>query len=127
MTSRDFDRMIALDDRRIRALLDGDAGALRPLVHRDLIYTHSSGRQDTFESYIDGVASGRTTYHAIERSDVRIRPVPCGCIVEGIVALNVTIAGIPQTMRNRFMAFWLLEKQDGQLLAWASTRMGAQA
>ena len=36
-----IDEIIALDDRRIQALLDSDAQALRSLVHPDLIYTHS--------------------------------------------------------------------------------------
>ncbi|CUJ39048.1 Uncharacterised protein [Achromobacter xylosoxidans] len=117
-----IDEIIALDDRRIQALLDSDAQALRSLVHPDLIYTHSSSRQDTFNSYIDGVASGRMKYRSITRSAVRVRPVPCGGVLEGVVDLDITMAGVDQTMRNRFMAFWFLENGAGRLLSWASTR-----
>jgi hypothetical protein len=118
--------ILALDDRRIRALLSADVPTLRQLVHPDLIYTHSTGRQDTFGSYIDAVETGRTTYKAISRSATRVVPVRCGGILEGIVDLDVRIQGVETTMRNRFMAFWLLDgDSDGRLLAWASTRLVA--
>lgn len=118
--------LLALDDRRIRALLSADAPALRQMVHPNLVYTHSTGRQDSFGSYIDAVETGRTTYKAIRRSATRVLPVRCGGILEGIVDLEVRIQGVEQTMRNRFMAFWLLGgDSDGRLLAWASTRLVA--
>lgn len=115
--------ILELDSRRIKALLARDVETLRALVHPRLIYTHSSARQDTFESYIDGVASGRTIYRSIDRIEVRTLSVPCGWILDGQVELDVQISGEDKRMRNRFQAFWLGSEREYQLLSWASTRM----
>lgn len=118
--------ILALDDQRIRALLSADVPTLRRLVHPKLVYTHSTGRQDSYGSYIDAAETGRTLYRSISRSAVRVVPVKCGAILEGIVDLDVCIQGVEQTTRNRFMAFWLLDDDsDCRLLAWASTRLVA--
>jgi len=115
--------ILELDSRRIKALLAQDVETLRSLVHPNLIYTHSSARQDTFDSYIDGVASGRTIYRSIDRIEVYTLPVPCGWILDGQVDLDVQISGEDKRMRNRFQAFWLGRESEYRLLSWASTRL----
>lgn len=123
MSSNNSDHVLELDSRRIKALLNRDMETLQSLVHPDLIYTHSSARQDTYDSYIEGIASGNTTYRSIERSEVRTLSVPCGWILDGQVELDVVISGIEKKMRNRFLAFWLCQNNEIRLLSWASTKM----
>ncbi|MGB3290750.1 MAG: nuclear transport factor 2 family protein [Burkholderiaceae bacterium] len=119
------EKVLELDSLRIKALLNRDVQTLRSLVHPDLIYTHSSARQDTFASYINGVENGLTVYRSIERIAVRTLAVPCGWILDGQVDLDVQIAGVDKKMRNRFLAFWLCESTKCRLLSWASTRLSS--
>ena len=123
MSSNNSDHILEQDSRRIKALLNGDIKTLQSLVHPDLIYTHSSARQDTYDSYIQGIASGNTTYRSIERAEVRTLSVPCGWILDGQVELEVVISGVEKKMRNRFLAFWLCQNNETRLLSWASTKM----
>jgi ketosteroid isomerase-like protein len=47
----------ALEDRRYRAMIDGDTAVLDELCSDDLIYTHSKGDHDDKRSYIHKVGS----------------------------------------------------------------------
>ena len=49
------DQILALEQRRFKAMCAGDVGALDQLLHRDLKYTHSSGAVDSKASYLRGV------------------------------------------------------------------------
>ena len=42
----------ALEDRRYRAMIDGDTAVLDALCSDDLIYTHSKGDHDDKRSYL---------------------------------------------------------------------------
>ena len=46
------DQILALEQRRFKAMCAGDVGALDELLHRDLKYTHSSGVVDSKASYL---------------------------------------------------------------------------
>ena len=49
------DDILALEQRRFKAMIAGDTGELATLLHRDLKYTHSSGAVDSKDSYTRGV------------------------------------------------------------------------
>ena len=51
----------ALEDRRYRAMIDGDTAVLDALCSDDLIYTHSKGDHDDKRSYLHKVGSGKST------------------------------------------------------------------
>ena len=48
----DAKEILALEERRYAAMLAADMGALEPLVHEDLVYTHSSGVVDGKASWL---------------------------------------------------------------------------
>ena len=48
----------ALEDRRYRAMIDGDIAVLDELCSDDLIYTHSKGDHDDKRSYLRKVSIG---------------------------------------------------------------------
>ena len=52
----------ALEDRRYRAMLDGDTSILDALCSDHLIYTHSKGDFDDKRSYLQKVGSRYFTY-----------------------------------------------------------------
>jgi ketosteroid isomerase-like protein len=63
------DQILALEQRRFKAMCAGDVGALDELLHRDLTYTHSSGAVDGKESYIRGVRERLWNYRSIKTSN----------------------------------------------------------
>ncbi len=50
-----------------------DVAALKNMLCKGLVYTHSSGRQDTKQSLIEGMESGITVYTSMVPSDVKAR------------------------------------------------------
>ena len=52
--------IIELDRKRMTAMAQKDVAALKNMICKDLVYTHSSGRQDTKQSLLDGMESGTT-------------------------------------------------------------------
>lgn len=56
----------AAEDARARALVGGDAAALRELVDEQLIVTHSNGRRETGAELVDALAQGRLRYARFE-------------------------------------------------------------
>jgi hypothetical protein len=119
-------RVIEADDRRIQALLSGDARTLAEIAHPNLIYVHHTGRRDTYQSYIDALASGRAKFFSIVRQLEAIVPVPCGCVVHGIVDVKAEVAGVPKAATYQFSAFWLQENDSLRLMLWASTQLERQ-
>ena len=48
-----MDEILALENRRIEAMLKGDVQALEEILADDLVYTHTTARLDTKTSFID--------------------------------------------------------------------------
>ena len=70
----------ALEDRRYRAMLDGDTAVLDELCSDDLIYTHSKGDHDDKRSYLHKVGTHRFIYlemNAANRAGPRPSRRPC--------------------------------------------------
>jgi ketosteroid isomerase-like protein len=55
------------------AVLKGDANALETLLSADLSYTHSSGKTQTKEQFIQDATGGGTVYKSIEFQDTKVR------------------------------------------------------
>ena len=63
-----MDEILALQDRRIEAMLKSDAQTLEEIIADDLVYTHTTARLDTKASFIDAVKSGKSIYNSLELS-----------------------------------------------------------
>src|SRR2546423_14683414 len=63
------DGILELEQRRFKAMCDGDAAALGVLLHADLTYTHSSGAVDSKESYTRGVRDKLWDYQSIKAGE----------------------------------------------------------
>ena len=63
--------IIELDRKRMTAMAEKDTAALKNMLCKSLVYTHSSGRQDTKQSLIEGMESGSTVYTSMVPSDVK--------------------------------------------------------
>jgi hypothetical protein len=55
------------------AVLKADRSALEKLLAADLSYTHSSGKTQTKDQFIDDVTGGTTVYKSIEFENTNVR------------------------------------------------------
>ncbi|MBK81185.1 MAG: DUF4440 domain-containing protein [Gammaproteobacteria bacterium] len=115
------DALRAADLRRRQAMIDGDADALAPLLASALVWTHSSGKQDGKESFLDKIAANAADYHELEVSDDVVACFGDIAIHRGNLTGRVSVDGREKALRNRFLSVWQGSGSTLQLLAWQST------
>ncbi len=123
MTDRDTIR--GLEDRRYKAMIDGDAATLGELLAEDLIYTHSSARLDDKKSYIVSITSGTLKYRKVSRHDETIRVSGDAALITGRVEIDAVLAGAERHLVSRYLNVWLKRGGRWQLAAWQSTPVPA--
>ena len=115
--------IIELDRKRMTAMAQKDVAALKNMLCKGLVYTQSSGRQDTKESLIEGMESGSTVYTSIEPSEVKAQDLGNAVVLTGVAAISVNSRGKPDSFRVRFTDVY--ENQNGtwRMVTWQSTKL----
>lgn len=116
-----IDEVLRLESARCAALLAGDVPALCALLDESLRYTHSSGRRDDRDGYIDTIESGRTRYLRIDTYEIDARSVGTAVLLEGSLRMTLVAKGVEKSMHNRFTAVWRTDGASPRLTAFAST------
>ena len=117
--------ILATDDARYTAMIEGDFTALQEILAEELLYGHSSGQVDTRESYLNSLQGGAVKYLEAQRSDETVRQVGTVALMTGLHRLRVQVGGQEKVLHNRFMTTWLQRGGRWQLLSWASTPVPA--
>src|SRR5215210_2574391 len=94
--------IIELDRKRMTAMAQKDTAALKTMLCKGLVYTHSSGRQDTKESLIQGMDAGTTVYTSVVPSEVKAQDLGNAVVLTGVAAISVNSKGTPNAFRVRF-------------------------
>jgi hypothetical protein len=117
------DMIIELDRKRMTAMAQKDTAALKNMLCKGLVYTHSSGRQDTKQSLIDAMESGTTVYTAMEPSEVKAQDLGNAVVLTGVAAIRTNSNGKPNAFRVRFTDVY--ENQNGtwRMITWQSTKL----
>ena len=115
--------IIDLDRKRMAATVQKDVAALKNMLCKGLIYTHSSARLDTKQSLIGAMESGATVYTAVEPSDVKAQDCGDAVILTGKARIGVTSAGKPLSFSVRFTDVYVNRGGQWQMVAWQSTRL----
>jgi hypothetical protein len=115
--------IIELDKKRMTAMAQKDTAALQKMICKSLVYTHSSGRQDTKESLIKGMESGTTVYTSMVPSDVKAQDLGNAVVLTGVAAIRVNSSGKTNSFRVRFTDVY--ENQNGtwRMVTWQSTKL----
>ena len=115
--------IIDLDKKRMTAMAQKDVAALKNMICKGLVYTHSSGRQDTKQSLLDGMESGSTVYTSIVPSEVKAQDLGNAVVLTGLAAISVNSNGKPNSFRVRFTDVY--ENQNGtwRMITWQSTKL----
>ena len=123
-----IDEIKALEDRRYRAMIAGDAAVLDELCSDDLIYTHSKADYDDKRSYLHKVGSRYFTYLEITHPADRILVVDGAALVTGRMTAKVLVAGTIVHVDNRYLAVWVREQGAWKFVAYQPTwREGASS
>ncbi|MDE0823640.1 MAG: nuclear transport factor 2 family protein [Dehalococcoidia bacterium] len=114
-----MDEIIALQDRRIEAMLKSDAKTLEDIMADDLVYTHTTARLDTKTSFIDAVKSGKAIYHSLELSAREVQNLGDTAVVTGHGKFHVG----NNKFELRFIDVYAKRNNAWQMVAWQSTRL----
>ena len=115
--------IIELDRKRMDAMAQKDVATLKNVLCKGLVYTHSSGRQDTKQSLIDGMEAGTTVYTSVVPSEVKAQDLGNAVVLTGVAAISVNSNGKPNSFRVRFTDVY--ENQNGtwRMVTWQSTKI----
>ena len=98
--------VLAAEERRTRAMVDGDVAALAVLIDDDCRYVHSSGAVDTKTSYLEKLQSGVFGYAWIRASDQLIIDVGAGVAVLHRMEAQLVLSGVPRPYQSQAVALW---------------------
>ena len=115
--------IIELDRKRMTAMAQKDVAALKTMLCKGLVYTHSTGRQDTKQSLMDNMESGKTVYTSMVPSEVKAQDLGNAVVLTGVAAIGVNSNGKPNSFRVRFTDVY--ENQNGtwRMITWQSTKL----
>src|ERR1041384_5005880 len=115
--------IIDLDKKRMNATAQKDIAALKNMLCKGLVYTHSSARQDKKQNLIEGTESGKTVYTSIVPSEVKAQDLGNAVVLTGVAAISVVSNGKPNSFRVRFTDVY--ENQNGtrRMVTWQSTKI----
>ena len=123
LTEHDPAVLDEVDASRFRAMIAADAAALDRVLADDLVYTHTTGRVDTKQAFIDSLTSGNISYEAISTRDTVARVYGDVAVITGSADFEVSAGSQQLAFPIRFTEVY--EWSDGrwQLVAWQSTRL----
>jgi hypothetical protein len=123
LTGTDVQDVLAAEDRRYRAMQDGDLATLDELCADGLSYAHSSGTRDTKSEYLGKIGSGYYAYRRVDHPVERVEVVGDTAIVVGRMTSDVEVQGVLKTIDNLALAVWTRQPGGWRLLAYAPTSL----
>ena len=118
-----MEAILALETARIKAMCDVDLDKLEEILSDDLVYTHSTARQETKSEFIGALSSGRTKYQSIEREDVKVQEYGETAVVTGHAKFHVNANGNDVRFEVKFTDVYVKSGEDWQMVAWQSTKV----
>lgn len=109
---------------RFKVMVAKDIPGLQAVLHKDLVYFHSSGMQDSKDTYIASIASGKSSYVTIIPEEMQQRVYGKTGINTGIVSILQQAAdGVQTTIRLRFTDVFVYADKRWQMVSWQSTKL----
>ena len=120
--------LIALEDRRWKAVIGCDWAALEAIVDEDLVYTHAHAHVDDKQGYIAGLKASNGSLRSVERSDecVRMLGDSTGFVAGALKAVS-RVDGAPKLSSVRFISIWTSTSAGWKFIGWQSTANPAKA
>ena len=112
-----------LEQQRIAAMMAADTATLDRILSPDLSYTHSSGKLETKEQFLDGIRTGALKYKTVAPEGLSVRLYDSTAVVTGRCHFQVEAEGRPLDLQVRFTDVYVKRSGAWQLVAWQSTRL----
>jgi hypothetical protein len=112
-----------LETQRFQAMEKVDVATLNRILSDSMIYTHSTGLQQTKAELIGTLGSGDLKYESINPSDVRVRIYGATAVVTGRAAVQVMTAGKEQSFKLCYLDVYVKQEGRWQMVAWQSSRL----
>lgn len=113
--------------QRFKAQVSKDFDFLGKVFADDLIYTHSGGKIDSKETYINSIKEGKSVYNAIDVEELRIRTYndEKAAVVNGTAMITQPpVDGKPTLLHVRYAVVYVKNKGKGwQLVMWQSLKL----
>lgn len=110
----------AVEDRRIKALVEDDFATLDGIFADDLHYAHSSTVVDDKASFMAALRTGKTKYETIEREPVRVRIYGDTAVMTGTAMVG--LRGRAEKLPLRYTLVYVRQGGQWRMVAWQSTR-----
>jgi len=108
------------EDEWKAAVLKGDRSALDKLLAADLSYTHSSGKTQTKEQFIEDATGGATIYKSIEFENTKVRQYGGVAVITHAAVITTVQTG---TSRLYLTEVWALEEGRWQMASRQATKL----
>ena len=123
-TSRDAEAEIRdLEQQRFQAMEHVDVAALNRILSDDLVYTHSSGLEQTKGELIGVLGSGDFKYESISAGNTRIRIYDDTAVVTGRATMKIKSGQGEQTLKLCYLDVYVKQEGRWQMVAWQSSHV----
>jgi ketosteroid isomerase-like protein len=115
----------ALERKRFAAQVSKDFDFLEKVFADDLLYTHSNGKQDTKQTYIQSIKDGKSVYDKIDVEEILVREYGKTAVVNGKIMITQPTADGKQTLAHlRYVVVYIKNGKKGwQLNTWQSLKL----
>jgi ketosteroid isomerase-like protein len=100
-----------------------DLALLQTVLGDDLIYTHSSGVQDTKAAYLDKLRSGKLKYVACDHEKMEVRLYGSIALLTGAASVKVISDGNEASMKLALLHVYAKRKGKWEMIAHQSARL----
>jgi ketosteroid isomerase-like protein len=114
-------RILALDTKRIAAMVTKDLATLDALLADDLTYTHSGGTTDSKASFITLIKE-RGRYQGVDYSNTQVIPFAGGTAVAVRGRAQIRLEGVA-SYPVLFLDVWAFRDGAWKMVAWQATRV----
>ena len=120
-----IDEVRALDQKRIRAMINKDIGALDQLMADDLAFIHPDAKKDNKASLFDAMLSGAASYRQIDVTDIEGRDFGDTVVLIGSADMTVSSFGVRTAFSVRFTTIYTKCGGEWRMALWHSTKSPA--
>jgi len=111
----------ALEEARSAAMVRGDTAALDRLASDGLRYTHSSGGQDSKQSWLSKIGSGAVRYQSVTFTEPFITLAGDTALVWARMSAVVVRGAQTDQVSSLYLAVWMRQPAGWRLAAVQST------